>query len=64
MKLNELCADNPIKMEENERKEVSASLDLLLRFQRLLVAKLFPSEDTKPIAMTTEPGILILFLFY
>ncbi|XP_064637694.1 E3 ubiquitin-protein ligase HERC2-like isoform X2 [Lineus longissimus] len=55
MKLNELSSDTPTKTEDIERTEVSASLDLLLRFQRLLVAKLFPSQDVKEVAMTTEP---------
>ena len=56
-KLQELSRDPVYKMEEVcDSQETSASLDLLLRFQRLLVSKLFPKDEEHEKAMTTEPG--------
>ncbi|XP_052796353.1 E3 ubiquitin-protein ligase HERC2-like isoform X2 [Mya arenaria] len=44
--LHELSRDGVIKMEDTVMRDASPSLDLLLQFQRLLVARMFPKHNT------------------
>lgn len=41
-RLQMLARDNSVKIEELEDPDGSTSLDLLLRFQRLLMSRLYP----------------------
>ncbi|MEE6507640.1 hypothetical protein FKM82_027611 [Ascaphus truei] len=50
---NSSCLD-----QEHYSKERSASMDLLLRFQRLLVSKLYPSDDVDETPNTHDPELL------
>lgn len=50
--LHEFSRDAIFKMDETVMKEVSPSLDLLLQFQRLLVARMFPKENGVPASPT------------
>ncbi|XP_028645043.1 E3 ubiquitin-protein ligase HERC2, partial [Grammomys surdaster] len=43
---------------EQHSCERSASLDLLLRFQRLLISKLYPGENIGPISDTSSPELM------
>ncbi len=57
--LQDLSRDPAAKLEEipdPEQETSSTSLDLLLRFQRLLVAKLFPLEQGRHKAIVSDPG--------
>ena len=57
--LQDLSRDPVTKLQEipdPDSEPSSTSLDLLLRFQRLLVAKLFPLEQSKEKAIASDPG--------
>ena len=57
--LQDLSRDPVSKLQEipdPDSEPWSTSLDLLLRFQRLLVAKLFPLEQNKEKAIASDPG--------
>ena len=57
--LQDLSRDPVTKLQESpdpDSEPSSTSLDLLLRFQRLLVAKLFPLEQSKEKAIASDPG--------
>lgn len=60
--MQDLSRDSMHKLDEIDIAETSTSLDLLLQFQRLLIARLFPREGENELASACELGEYISFI--